>query len=86
MLQDEDLGPVDKPVRPYEIALCIAALLLVGAALRAHFPAAEFTGMALVVLLIASSLWKLLVPPHLSETRCAFVLIGLLCLSLLLTA
>jgi hypothetical protein len=41
---------------------------------------------ASIALLMGMSLWKLLVPPRFSATRCAFILIGLLSIVLLLSS
>lgn len=81
--QGEEFEPVDKPVRFYETLLCFTAQLLIFGALETHYRAAELAATASVALLLAVSLWKLLVPPRLSVTRCAFVCIGLICVVLL---
>ena len=81
--QREDFEPVDKPMRLYETVLFLAAQVLAIAALSTHSRAVELVAVASLALLIALSLWKLLVPPRLSATRCAFVFAGLLWLYLL---
>jgi hypothetical protein len=70
-------------MRLYELVLCLGAQLLVFAELWTHYRAAELAATASVALVIAVSVWKLLAPPRLSVTRCAFVLIGLICVVLL---
>jgi hypothetical protein len=81
--QREDFEPVDKAVRLYEMGLCLAAQLLANAAMSTHSRAVKLAAVASMVLLIALSLWKLLVPPRFSATRGAFVFVGLLWLFLL---
>jgi hypothetical protein len=81
--QRDDFEPVDKPVMWYETVLCLAAQLLALAALSTHYRAVELAAAAWLALLIALSLWKLVVPPRLSATRCAFVFAGLIWLFLL---
>jgi hypothetical protein len=81
--QHEDFEPVDKPVRLYETVLFLAAQLLAIVALSTHSRAVELAAVALLALLTALTLWKLVVPPRLSATRCAFVFASLLWLFLL---
>src|SRR5262249_4418106 len=78
--QRKDVEPIDNPVRLYDIGLCAAAQLLTFAAQSTHSRAVELAAAASLVLLIALSLWTLLVPPRYSATRVAFVFVGLLCL------
>ena len=62
------------------------AQVLLLAEQKTHSQGVELAAMSSFALLLALSLWKLLVPPQYSATRCAFVLISILCLVLLLTA
>jgi hypothetical protein len=78
--------PTDRPVRFYELVVCFVAQVLLLAEQKTHSQGVELAAMSSFALLLALSLWKLLVPPRYSTTRCAFVLIGVLCLVLLLTA
>jgi hypothetical protein len=58
--------------------LFLAVQLLAIAALSIHAYAVELAAAASMALLIALSLWMLLVPSRLSATRCAFVLAGII--------
>jgi hypothetical protein len=81
--QRNDFEPVDKPLRFYETGLCLAAQLPAFVALRTHNPSVELAAAVSMALLIALSLWKLVMPPRFSATRVAFVFVGLLYLFLL---
>ncbi len=83
--QREEFEPADKPVRFYETMLCATADALLFVDRLADTRVVELAATAPAVVLIAVSLWRLLVPPRFSVTRCAFVLVGLLCLVLLFT-
>jgi hypothetical protein len=69
--------PVDKPVKFYESMLLYTAEVLWLAAVFTHSRVAEIAAAASLALLIAVSLWKLLMPPRLSVTRCVSVFVGL---------
>jgi hypothetical protein len=67
--EEEEYEPVDKPVRFYEAGLCFGAQLLMLAAMATHYPAVDLAAATSAILLIALSLWKLVVPPRFSVMR-----------------
>lgn len=81
--QRQAFEPAERPVQIYESALCFATQLLAFATLWTHNRLVEIVAASAVALLLAMSLWKLLSPPRLSATRCAFLLIGIVCIALL---
>jgi drug/metabolite transporter (DMT)-like permease len=83
MQRSADYEPADRPIRWYEFALCLVTQLLVFACRWTPNPLLEYTAIASTTALMATALWKLLLPPRLSATRCAFVLIGLIGIVLL---
>ena len=86
MERHEPYEPADRPVRFYELALCLVIQLLLLVEQRTQsYPLKLATALSLA-LLLALSLWKLLVPPRFSATRSAFVLVSLIGLFLLFVA
>lgn len=74
----EEYEPADKPVRLYEYVLCAAPQVLWFVWQGTHSPITRLGAVVAIVLLLAVSLWKLLIPPRFSATRCAFVLLALI--------
>jgi hypothetical protein len=90
--QPQESEPIDRPVQWYELALLVIAELLAAAALgdvpqlpsqAAHSRIVEIAAITAAAVLLVVSLWKLLLPPRLSATRGAFVVIGLISIYLL---
>jgi hypothetical protein len=81
--QREDYEPADRPVKFYEFLLCIMTQALVGVGRYLHIAPAMPAAIMSIALLMAISLWKLLVPPRFSATRGAFLLAGVICIALL---
>lgn len=86
MERHEPYEPADRPVRFYELALCLVIQLLLLVEQRTQSYPLELATALSLALLLALSLWKLLVPPRFSATRSAFVLVSLIGLFLLFVA
>lgn len=82
----EEFEPADKPVRWYENVLCAIMQALWFLYIFTHVPVARLGTVVAIGLSLAVSLWKLLFPPRLSATRCAFVLIAILGIVLVLNS
>ncbi len=83
--RSQEFEPADRPVQLYESLLCLLAQGLVFASRATHAPLVERRAGAAIALLLIMSLWKLLLPPRVSATRCAFLLIGLICIVVLVS-
>lgn len=79
----EEFEAADKPVRFYETALCFVAQVLFFARVWTRSTVFALPAATAFALLIVISLLKLLVPPRLSATRCAFIWISILALVVL---
>lgn len=82
----EPYEPADRPVRFYEIALCLVTQILMLVEQRTQSHLLEMAAASSLAVLLVLSLRKLLVPPRYSATRTVFVLVSIIGLFLLFMA